>query len=296
MRTDRPIFLYSGQATGTMYLRRLLEAHRAVDFCRLENLRVDVDRQPGYTIAPPLHTRGVAIAGETTFAALITSWLRGERTTADLLAYYAHWRDEMLVAKQGPPWRLVATTGRHMLRKIFAIEPRPKDATARLFFHEHLRFSHLAADYACLADFDVVVPLRHPLLTVVSLLRRRGDELGIWELWAALDRVANIPNVIYHPIDLAADADDLRRRLDLPIDDRFEQAAAVDVVVNKTAQGRPLNGQHPSKDKNPALLDARRRLLAGEGVAPIIGPYWRHARRSRFLAIYEAAGYDFAGL
>lgn len=300
----RPLFLYTGIATGTMYVRRLLEVHPDLQWCVFENLKTDVARTPDYLLRLPIHKSGPPADGETWFSELNTAWIRGVLATHDLLAHYHHWRDEIrLDADPGRPAEIIARSARQSIRELFGVKPPPKAETARLFFHDHLRWSHLASDFRALADVDVLCTLRHPMLTAVSILRRTAGEVSLWEFWTVLERLALVPNVVYFPVDLdvaepsdrQAKSDGLRARLQLARNQRLADAALADVIVNRTVEKRTTKYDHPARDPNPALRAARRLLLDENRLAPILTPYWRHLRRSPILRLYEAAGYDFSG-
>lgn len=290
----RPIFLYTGSCTGTMLARRLLETHPDVDACVLENLRVDLARQPGYTLALPIHDGGKLPDGEAFFSTLNTAWLRGEIPTPELLSYYTHWKANVQVdSPAGRPYNIVRASATHAARELFGAAA-PVSKACRLFFHDHMRLAHLTGVHRALADVDVVTTLRHPLLTVVSILRRAGHEMPLWEFWSTFGQVYDLPNVVYFPIDVQRDADRLRRRLDLRPSVNFETACAKDVVVNRTS-ATPRRHDSPERNPDPELHAARRLLIEENRVHARLRGYWDYVRRQPWLRLYEAVGYDFAG-
>lgn len=291
----RPIFLYTGQRSGTMYCRHLLECHRQVGPCVMENQRVDTRKTKGYKISRSYHRRGETLpANETTFAHLVTAWLRGEIPTLELLSFYDHWKTGQVIDNRDglTPYQQALNSSRAVRRHFFG-EAHGKVEDCRLFFHEHLRWSHQPSDFACLRDVDVVTTLRHPLLVACSMLRVSGSEQGIWQQWTLLERLINVPNVIFYPVD-HPDSEQLRRRLGLANDQWFSEAASRRVVINRTSKG---GGKWTvrAKDQNPELLKARAAVRRGK-LPAILKPYWTFFRRSRLLPFYEAAGYDFGGL
>lgn len=293
----RPILLYTGIHTGTHFAKMLLQMHSRVDFCAMDNDIVDLARQPGYAVEPPGHTRPalrVPPGGETVFGDLVLRWLRGELPTEEMVAYYGHWRSGM---RLGPG---VASPGRRrQAREIrrsldeFGLRPVTKSARSRPLLHDHMRAHHVGCSYAGLQEADVVVTLRHPLLTVLSVRRIASDkDSDIWQFWHCFEHCWNLPGLHYLPIDRPADHAALLRRLGLPPEDRFLAAAEINPAINRTTEAK---ARGDPRRLDPELLRAKRMLIEENKLHPLLRPYWNHCRRMQFLRLFEFFGYDFSG-
>ncbi|MEQ8787402.1 MAG: hypothetical protein RIC55_13940 [Pirellulaceae bacterium] len=288
----RPIFLYTGVRTGTMFIRRLLETHSAVDFCVLEDLRVDRGRKRGYQLTPPIGSAGVIAPGEAPFSALNTEWLCGRRNTDDLLAYYRHWKHHLRTAGgKATPYEALRQDGVRAIRDLFGLEAEEK-SSPRLFFHDHLRAVHAKSDYRCLQSMDVVTTIRHPLLTAISIRLLTGEDRALWEFWDALERYFETPGVIFAPVDRGVDHHHLLERLGLPPEKNFSLAVKADPAINALTE-RPMRHQMHERHPDPELKHARRLLVEENRLHPRLRPYWDALRQYRFLSLYESFAYDF---
>lgn len=292
---SRPLILWTGLHTGTHFARMLLQMHARIGWCVLDNDFVDVDRRPGYTLDHPgfAHPgkRGPA-AGETTFGRLLLTWFSGELPTAELCAYYEHWRTGLRIDEHTAVAR---RRGREIRRSLneFGIRP-PKAEHCRPLLHDHMRAHHVGCTFSRLPEADVVVTLRHPLLTVLSVQRwATNSDTDLWDFWHCLEHVYDLAGLHFLPIDRPADQPfdhaDFQRRLGLHADPHWLDAAAINPTINQTSE-RNARGDPACLD--PELLVARRQLVEENRLHPLLVTYWRHFRRLRCFPLYEQF-YDF---
>lgn len=296
--TDRPIFLYTGIKTGTIFTRTLLETHPGVGWCLMENLRLDRALQPGFCLPGGTFLRKTPDLQETetVLAEFVQNWICGDLATQELLRVFYHWERELQLAepagKHQTPAELVAATSKRRCRDVFGWKAAPKDPGARRFFHEHVRGGNHRDRWRNLQAVDVVFTARHPLATVASILQRVGPS-AVWDFWGQLDLLYDLPGLIWFPVDLPGGHGRLIQRLGLPPHQAFERAALANPAVNATTLSpKPGRYESPAVDRNQALVQAKQLLAAGR-LHPILAPWWRSLRQYRFLRAYEALGYDF---
>ncbi|MBN8624752.1 MAG: hypothetical protein J0M17_04600 [Planctomycetes bacterium] len=294
------IFLLTPQHTGTHFARMLLETHSLISFGIPESRRIDCDLRPDYL----LKGNGIGPDGP-----------ENERMLDDFAVEHFHGRMDCEAFLQriryGLSLRTQITGNRTAYEelariavkdfRILGLELSAK-SPSYLLFHGHCGPKYLAASFAS-APYKFVVTLRHPLLAVISALRRTNDPEVAHNILCGLDLVLRIPQAHFVCVDL------LDRRRDAALDVfPFLGLEPEDVTRRFVELAPPINrtidaGQRPAAIEETERVGAdlgaleqlrtARRMLIEEGrIAPILEPWRRVAFKLQLPARLRRFGYD----
>jgi hypothetical protein len=253
----RGIFLLTPQHTGTHYTRMLLESHPAIGWCIQEDRKVDGVRLDSLFFA--------GLAGEVDFDCVLARFeeANGRRLEDARRREFGEWG-----------------------------VPVPAKGGCRRLFHAHLKQTFRGQD---LAGLQIVVSVRHPLLAVITALRR-GSNLD--DLFFALEYGFRI-KAVRVAVDLPADRLAIFNALQLEPAETTRAFLARAPIINRTlCQGEPhpTHNYSVAEQDNPELLSARRMLVEERRIHPLLRPYWARLQREQMLDPFSQLGYDFADL
>jgi len=294
---EQLIFLFTPQHTGTHFARMLLESHRHIDFCIFEDARIPVDLRRDYIcrgegVEPGSDPR------ERLLEYYVRDYYRGAITAAEFfrcLDCYAANRIE--AAPAFTRGQLLARHRRQEFRQDLGIELEPKQPLYRLFH------GHCGPDYAgysfCGKEFRLVVTVRHPLLSILSILRR--DPKVLDDFLFALEFVFQL-DAFFSRTDLWQN-DEPRllgvfSHLGLTPGAPTLQYVGQRPVINRTlsaGEPHPVHNFRYQRAMAPGLartLDDAKRLLTEENrVHDLLRPCWDELVRRGLFEHYERLGY-----
>ncbi|MBN8625805.1 MAG: hypothetical protein J0M17_09975 [Planctomycetes bacterium] len=272
------IYLLTPQHTGTHFTRMLLETHPEISLGVAESRRIDGEMRPDY--CPSGNGHGPhGTANERMLDEFAVRCMRGALEPAEFVR-----RVEYCLRQRShaPPPRSfaeqLAATARHDFGQL-GLELPPK--TPRyLLFHGHAGPKLRGVDFSA-CPFQFVVTLRHPLLAVISALRRTNDPQVAEDLLQAFDIVLDIRQAGFVCVDqterLPADAERVFAMLNLTPHEATRRYLSAGPAVNRTISRarRPTSlEEQESAAAEPATLaalaDARQRLLDGRGIHPVL--------------------------
>ncbi len=294
---DRLIFLFTPQHTGTHFLRMLLESHRNIDFCVFEDCRIPVDLRHDYVcrgegVEPSSDPR------ERLLQDYVGDYYRGAITADDFFRCLDCFGANRIEASPAFTRRqLLARRRIQEFREDLGIELEPKDPLFRLF-HGHCGPAYAGRPFSG-TEFRLVVTVRHPLLSIISILRRDPDILN--DFLFALEFVFQL-DAFFFCTDLWQNDEprllSVFPHLALTPGEPSIRYVRQRPVINRTlAPGEP----HPAhnfryqRTMDPglarALDDAKRLLLEENRVHDLLKPYWDELVRRGLTAHYARLGY-----
>lgn len=295
------IFLLTPQHTGTHFVRMLLETHSRISFGVPESRRIDRSLRPGYRLAG----NGVGPEGPENEGMLDEYAVRrfhGELTADQFLRCITYCLSQRA---QTTADRTVYEELKRIAVKDFRILglELPEKDPAYLLFHGHCGPKYELASFADSAQ-KLVVTLRHPLLAVLSALRRTNDPEVARNILCAFDLVLRIPRAHFFCVDLAEHdterALEVFSYLDLEPEDLARNFLEKSPHVNRTitADLKPSSvEERESTVADPRTLEqlrAARQLLLEEGrIAPVLAEWWKAAQALQLPARLRSFGYDF---
>jgi len=286
------IYLLTPQHTGTHFTRMLLETHPEISLGVAESRRVDCEMRPDY--CPFGNGQGPhGAANERMLDDFAVRCLCGELEQAEFIrrvAYCLRQRSHALSPRTFA--EQLAATARHDFG-LLDLE-LPAKSPRYLLFHGHAGPKLRGVDFRQVS-FRFVVTIRHPLLAVVSALRRTNDPQVAENLLQAFDLVLDIPEAAYICVDqrrrLPAAVEQLFAGLDLTPHEVTRRYLSAAPSVNRTIsrERRPtsleeLESAAADATTLAALADARDRLLDGRGIHPLLE---RWATRAAELKLPE---------
>lgn len=296
----RPLFLYTSIHTGTIFTRLSLGLHPLVDVCLMENARIPADLDESKGVEHPAFgpSRG---DHELTFGSFITRWLKKEISLPELIKIRDYWNTRNIVGSNQ-----IKTTYQKTVNKEVAMRRRmgypaaaAKSREPRFFFHEHIRRGHSGLDYTALNNVDTLTTLRHPMLILISVLRRTCKDRQYWEAITALEYFCFVPNVTYFPVDIKTKetVENVLEDIGLPLHKKVVESLSSGKPVNATTTTKQVH-QHMERNKTSEgveLRRARQMLIEENKVHPMLSRYWKHFLSLKVRRTYEALGYDFSG-
>ena len=196
------IFLLTPQHTGTHFARMLLESHSRVSYCVNESCRIDHECKPDYILTK----NGVGPFGtpnERMLEECVVNHFQGTMTELDFinrLRYCKSLHSEMSGGRTVYEECGLASERQFALT---GIAPREKHPCYQLF-HGHCGSRYRGASFNK-TRFKIVVTIRHPLLSVISAMRRTDDPTVAQELLTAYELVLAIPSAFILCVDLWQD-------------------------------------------------------------------------------------------
>jgi hypothetical protein len=277
------VFLLTPQHTGTHFARMLLEAHPQIAFCVVESRRIDMERRAGYSLAED----GDGPNGRPNECMLdhcVVRHFHGEISADDFVAsvqYCLGQRTTRFSSVQDDIERL----SRAQFRTI-GITPAEKQPKF-LLFHGHAGPKYENASFGN-SRFKFVITLRHPLLSVISALRRTNNPAVARSLLQAYSIVLTIPHAFFICVDLWHSEpsrflhvfDFLGLTPDLTCKQYAQLRPQINATVSRRDDASVLQQQEYSAAHDKTLDDlkvARRMLLEGE-IHPILHEWLRLAR------------------
>ncbi|MBN8626905.1 MAG: hypothetical protein J0M17_15600, partial [Planctomycetes bacterium] len=286
------IYLLTPQHTGTHFTRMLLETHPEISLGVAESRRIDCNMRPDYCPSGNGHGPHGA-ANERMLDDFAVRCLRGELEPVEFVRRVAYCLRQR---SHAPPPRSfaeqLAATARHDFG-LLGLE-LPAKSPRYLLFHGHAGPKLRGVEFgAC--PFRFVVTLRHPLLAVVSALRRTNDPQVAENLLQAFDLVLDIPTAAYvcvdHPQCLPEAVERLFAGLNLTPHEVTRRYLSAAPAVNRTIsrERRPnsleeLESAAVDPTALAALAEARAWLLEGQGIHPLLD---RWAARAAELKLPE---------
>lgn len=283
------IYLLTPQHTGTHFTRMLLETHPEIAFGVAESRRIDCGLRPDYR--PSGNGNGPAgTENERMLDEFAVRCLRNElgaeefiRRVTYCLGQWSH------AAPRRSFYEQLAGVARHDFA-LLGLELSPK-SPRYLLFHGHAgpKLAGVKID-AC--PFRFVVTLRHPLLAVISALRRTANPQVAEDLLCAFDLVLNISNACFlcvdRPQSLPESVDELLCALGLTPHDATRRYLAAVPQINRTVPNsvKPSSLEETeSSVADPqalaALRDAREQLIHEQRIHPVLKPWHERACRLR---------------
>ena len=302
MSTLPIIFLFTPQHTGTHFVRMLLETHPAIGFCVNESRRIDSAMREAHCLAGT----GAGASGpphERRLDDIIVDHFHGRLSEADFSHRYDYCLRQSI---ERFPGRTVAdvirATSGAQFREL-GLVPAEKTPRFRLF-HGHCGPKYREASLEP-SSLRFVVTLRHPLLSLISALRRTDEPAVAEDLIEAFDIVLGLRGAFFFCTDLWQGRPEAMRGLftTLGLNPSAETEAFLQLQprVNETVvrgPERPSRLQEPEAARaSPARLaelqDARALLLAEGRIHPGLRPWWARICERGIDERMERFGYDF---
>lgn len=294
------IYLLTPQHTGTHFARLLLETHPQISFGIAESRRIDRQLRVDYR----LFGNGVGRQGpdnEVMLDDLAVECLEGGMTPEDFVRRVTYCRTQY--SQTAGTRTMEAEFARMSLRMFHELDLNPAEKTPRyLLFHGHCGPKHAQARFQQM-PFQYVVTLRHPLLSVISSLRRTNDEHAARNILVAFDTVLRIEKARFLCIDLPdRQASDCRRifaSLELswePLTERYLQLAPrINRTIETERQASPLEERETlrcSLEMLESLREARRMLVDDGRIHPVLTPWVKLARELNLPERLRIYGYN----
>ena len=307
------IVLFTPLHTGTHFVRMLLEAHPQIGLAIGEDYRIDPLFRPGYILAGEGKGSLDAVAhpgryadSEQLLLKYFCDWLAGETDREPFQRSLESWpnlRSETT---------LPLTNGQRLgvqMRRQFAelgIDLESKHETYRLY-RGHCHSSYATYDLTKLtAACKVVATVRHPLRSVITILRREppaNHEALIEDYLVSIKTVFSLSEAFLFCTDLwQQEPGNMGRAfefLGLPITPAVRKFMELRPAVNHTVSKSDEHGVHNycfEFEHRPEFLGAlkeARQMLAGGQVHPLLQPYWARIEAAGVLPHYERLGYQF---
>ncbi len=310
------IILFTPTHTGTHFVRMLLEAHPAISTAIGEDYRIDSAFRAGYVLS------GLGVGG-------VDPLLVGDRANGAERMLLEYFRDFLLenIDKSAfqralEYWQTISSEKklpmlhyeRHLRNvqeefRSVGIELAPK-RERYLLYRGHCHGEYEAHDLSRLTrNFPVVVTVRHPLLSILTTMRRNPlHEHGalIESFVKAMQCVFKLDGAFFFCTDLwqtqAQRMASLFTFLDLPLCKEAEQFMTQRPRINCTVAKGEKHGkhnyclafEHPA-DFLGALEDARGMFEQGR-LHPLLEPSWTLIQQVGLLAHYQRLGYSMMPL
>lgn len=302
------IFLFTPIHTGTHFVRMLLESHPAIGIAIGEDYRVDRKFRPNYVLTGNGKgtVNGPLRQAEPMLLEYFKSFLRGNGDGRRFRKAMENWKtisSERFWPLSNYDFHLEEVR-REFLGLGITLPPKRERF---LLFRGHCHQEYLAYDLSKLKErFHLVVTIRHPLLTILTILRRHlpsSWESDIEDYVSALRCVFSIENAFVFCTDLWQETPDkmesLLMFLGLQNQSATKEFLSTRPYVNKTvAKADTIRDkiycfeyEHPP-ELLTTLSDAKR-LLVENRLHPLLIPYWERIEHSGTLQHFERFGYRF---
>ena len=298
---DQLVFLLTPQHTGTHFARLLLECHSRMAFCITESRRIDQEQRPNYRLAG----NGDGPCGppnERMLDDYITDHLHGGSTAATFVSkmrYCMSQRTERFGDRT-----VYEHVGRAATMDLSRLGIHlPEKQPSYLLFQGHCgpKYQQAAFDRS---EFTFIVTLRHPLLAVISALRRAPDLVVAHNILAAYDIVLGLQRAYFLCTDLwqqqPARFLEVFPFLNLPIEDAPRQYVSLLPKVNETIPRGdlpPSSFQEAEQEGADArgleiLREAKELWLRQRVVHASLSDWWRRIRQLQLLERMRPFGYE----
>lgn len=239
------VFLLTPQHTGTHFARMLLESHSKVSFCVSEHWRIDAERRPGYRLTGRVTGPGRA-RNEVMLDDEAIRHFHGQALESDFVDSVHYCLSQLLGAPEARTVRDEIERRSRDQFKIIGMQPAAKRPRYLLFQgHSGHKYHYARFDDS---RFKFVVTLRHPLLSVISSLRRTNNPDVARDLLHGLAIALSIPNAFFMCVDLWEH--EPSRYLDVFGFLALEQ----EEMPARYVELRPRINETISRDRRPSLL------------------------------------------
>lgn len=308
------ILLLTPFHTGTHFVRLLLELHPAISFACAEDYRVDPALRPDYIL--PGQGAGwiddsVGVYLQPHRGRMVYEYfedvLYGRIAPGEFSALLKY-RDS-LFTEETFPWRACDYMALQMAG-VYASLGIPLDTKQVQWqlYRGHWQETFAGCDLRRkMEPFRVVTTIRHPLRSILSILRRHSPAEHaslISHYFASVRALLSLPDAFVFCTDLWQDTPakmcNLFNHLELPITASIRQFLALRPRVNNTLTSDDQPNQvgysyeyRHADDFSRNLNDARR-ALNDRAVHPVLRPYWDELRDCDLKNLIEGFGYDLA--
>ncbi|MDB5334821.1 MAG: hypothetical protein JWN70_440 [Planctomycetaceae bacterium] len=300
--------------TGTHFVRLLLELHPAISFACAEDYRIDpalgrdcilpglgagwIDDSVGAYIQPH---RGRMVYE------YFEDVLYGRITPGEFSALLKY-RDS-LFTEETFPWRVSEFMALQMagVYASLGISLDAKRVQWQLY-RGHWQQAFAGCDLRRkLESFRVVTTIRHPLRSILSILRRHSPAEHaslIAHYFSTVRAMLSLPDAFVFCTDLWQDTPpkmcELFSHLDLPVTESIRQFLVlrprVNITITSDDQPNQVGYSYEYRHADDFLrtLNEARRALDDRVVHPVMKPYWDELRDGDLRNLMEGFGYDLA--
>jgi hypothetical protein len=286
----------------------LLESHPAIGPAIAEDCRIDREFRPNYVLAG--YGRGSINDHMRRHEPMLLEFLR------DFLQGN---QDEQRFLDAMDYWKTISCEARHprnnyqfylhdrmcAFRKLgIVLEPKSNQF---LLYRGHCHKEHLSYDLTRMTDqFYVVSSIRHPLLSVITILRRQDPsqwQSDFIDWLSAVRCIFSLKNAFIFCADLwqatPKKMESLFSYLGLQTSPATDAYISAHPIINKTREPADRTGDvdccmnHENPAAFHAMLNDAKRLLAENQLHPFLMPYWDEIKNSDVLPHFEKSGYRF---
>lgn len=296
------IYLLTPFHTGTHFVRMLLESNRKINYGISESRRVPISLNSAATVSG----NGLG-AGKAANERLLSEYMVDYYAKAikqDILMQAVECSNKLvpedLVHRRLTNQAKLAGHRQAEFWDDFGLALGVKDEIEYELLYGHATTRYRGFD-ANAAKFPVIVTVRHPILSIISSLRRKNDALALYDYLYAVEFTFHIKNAIFICTDLWQGQPNkflnVFKLLGLGVDPVTEKYLALSPVVNQTIAREGVHPKHnyciekADADLCDELVVAKTAFLDDRTIKPILRPWWNAIHNRGLWKYYEALGY-----